>query len=125
MKRIQLQWKGAQASCLFLNDAQATDAKATGRMPMLLFNLFVGSDASTFNVFFLDEDQRIHWKDKMDSVLGDDRISGDCARRPSSGRPELRWSSNAYRVQTQGSPCGQPWAVVRDTVGVKRKTSEQ
>jgi hypothetical protein len=102
--RADLHGKGAQASCLFLEDEQATDAKATGRMPMLLSNLFVGSgaftatpsntfqglivdeahrlneksglfsnlgenqikeliDASTFTVFFLDEDQRIHWKD--------------------------------------------------------------
>lgn len=41
--------KGAQASCLFLKDE-----KATGKMPML--------HSPAFNVFFLDGDQLIHWK---------------------------------------------------------------
>jgi len=47
---IRIEEKGAQASRLFLQNR-----KATGKMPIL--------HASTFTVLFLDEDQRIHWKD--------------------------------------------------------------
>ena len=39
--REELHGKGVQASCLFPADEQAPDAKATGRMPMLLSNPFV------------------------------------------------------------------------------------